>query len=205
MATIYAGKDAFMTYKLFQYQFEKMNKPEFKGIKNVLETIEMPLLPIIEDMQRTGVNINTTMLQQLYEKYNERLIKAENEVQMEINKHKDLIDRYRLENYDSKLDDPIKISSPLQLSILFYKILGYRTKSGKGTGVSELEEINTPLTKALLEYRKMSKMIDAFLVALPKRIEPLDGKIHTSLNQYRGSNTVRYLPYYIVMYKRKTR
>ena len=44
--------------------------------------------------------------------------------------------------------------------------------------------INTPLTLALLEYRKMEKLIDAFLVALPKRIEPSTGKIHTSLNQY---------------------
>ena len=50
--------------------------------------------------------------------------------------------------------------------ILFYKILGYKTKSGKGTGVNELNEINTPLTQALLEYRKMEKLIDAFLIAL---------------------------------------
>ena len=82
------------------------------------------------------------------------------------------------------MDDPILISSPAQLSILFYDILKYKTKAGKGTGVNELKEINTPLTLALLEYRKMEKLIDAFLVALPKRIEPSTGKIHTSLNQY---------------------
>ena len=78
-----------------------------------------------------------------------------------------------------------------QLSILFYDIIGYKTKEGRGTGVKELERINTPLTKALIEYRKMEKLIDAFLVALPKQIEPSTGKIHTTLNQY-GAATGRF-------------
>ena len=188
MSTIYAGKDAFMTLELFEYQYNKINQPEFKNLKYVMENIEMPLLPILEDMQRNGVNINNGMLDELYRKYNERLIKAEADVYTEIDKHKEEIDKYRLKHYNCKLDDPIKISSPVQLSILFYDILGYKSKSGKGTGVDELQEIGSDLTNALLEYRKMAKLIDAFLVALPKRIEPLDGKIHTNLNQYRCRN-----------------
>lgn len=166
IATIYAGKDGIMTYKLYQYQKNLLEKSEYSGIKYVFENIEMPLLPILEDTHRYGVNINTNMLNELYNKYNERLQKAEATVYEEINKHKEEIDHYRKYNDASKLDDPIKISSPLQLSILFYQILGYKTKSGKGTGVSELQEINSPLTNALLEYRKMEKMIDAFLIAL---------------------------------------
>ena len=166
VATIYAGKDALMTYELYLYQKEKMERPEFKGIKYVMENIEMPLLPILEDMERTGVNINQGMLNDLYEKYSIKLDEAKRKVNAEMAQYKDKIDRYRLEHYDVKLDNPINISSPAQLSILFYKILGYKTKSGKGTGVNELNEINTPLTQALLEYRKMEKLIDAFLIAL---------------------------------------
>lgn len=159
-----------------------------KGVKSVFEEIEMPLLPILEDMQRTGVNINQSMLKDLYEKYSLQLEDAKTRVMAEIDKYKNEIDRYRNEHYEAKLDDPINLSSPTQLSILFYKIIGYKTKSGKGTGVKDLEEINTPLTKALLDFRKMEKLIDAFLIALPKRIEPFDNKIHTSLNQYRCCN-----------------
>lgn len=170
-----------MTYELYLYQKKQMDKPEFSGLKYVMENIEMPLLPILEDMNRYGVNINSAMLDEFYEKYSARLEKAKIEVYSEINKHKDEIDRYRQTHFNKKLDDPILISSPSQLSILFYEILGYKTKSGKGTGVAELEEIGSPLTKALLEYRKMEKLIDAFLIALPKRIEPYDNKIHTSL------------------------
>ena len=185
------GKDAYMTLELYEYQKSKMDKPEFKGIKYVMENIEMPLLPILEDMQRTGVNINQGMLQDLYEKYSMKLEEAKLKVNAELEKDSEKIKTYRLQHYDVKLDDPINISSPTQLSTLFYKILGYKTKSGKGTGVNELMEINTPLTQAILEFRKMEKLIDAFLVALPKRIEPSTGKIHTSLNQY-GAATGRF-------------
>lgn len=191
IATIYAGKDAFITLALYNYQKEQLEKPSMSGVLSVLQDIEMPLLPILEDMQRTGVNINQSMLQNLYEKYSAKLEEAKGRVMVEINKHKDEIDRYRNEHYNVKLDDPINLSSPSQLSVLFYKILKYKTKSGKGTGVSELQEINTPLTNALLDFRKMEKLIDAFLVALPKRIDPYDNKIHTSLNQY-GAATGRF-------------
>lgn len=193
IATIYAGKDALMTYKLYLYQKELLEKPEYKGLKYVYENIEMPLLPILEDMYRYGVNMNKDMLNKLYEKYNERLLNAQEIVYSEINKYKDKIDDFRAFNLKgSKLDDPIKISSPAQLSILFYDILGYKIKGDKkGTGVNELKEINTPLTNALLEYRKMEKLIDAFLVALPKRLGKSDNKIHTNLNQY-GAATGRF-------------
>lgn len=191
IATIYAAKDALMTLKLYYYQRDVLNRPDMVGVKTVFETIEMPLIPVLVDMYRTGVNMNQQMIQELYNKYNERLERAKAEVYKEIEPYTDAINKYRIQNYNKKLDDPISISSPAQLSILFYDILKYKTKSGKGTGVHELEEINTPLTKALLEYRKMSKLIDAFLVALPKNIEPTTGKIHTSLNQY-GAATGRF-------------
>lgn len=174
-----------MTLELFEYQQNKMNKSEFSGLKYVLQNIELPLLPILEDMQRTGVNMNQGMLKDLYEKYSVKLAQAKEIVEKELDKEKDKIDKYRREHYDVRLDDPINLSSPSQLSVLFYKILGYKlSKGGTGTGIHELEELNTPLTRALIDYRKMEKLIDAFLVALPKRIDPFDNKIHTSLNQY---------------------
>lgn len=191
IATIYAGKDTLMTYELYQYQNKVLSTPDLEGVRKVFFEIEMPLLPILVDMQVQGVNINTQMINSLYKKYNERLEKAKAEVYGEIEKYKDKIEEYKIKHYDHKLEDPINISSPKQLGILFYNIIGYKTKSGRGTGVHELQEINSPLTKAMLEYRKMEKMIDAFLVALPKQIEPTTGKIHTSLNQY-GAATGRF-------------
>lgn len=181
-----------MTLELFDYQYKKMHLPENEGLLYVLENIEMPLLPILEDMQRTGVNLNQSMLQEFKDKYEIKLAEAEKIVYDEINKHKDIIEEYKIKHYNHKLSDPINLGSPAQLSILFYDILGYKLKKGgRGTGVNELQELDTPLTKALLDYRKAQKLIDAFLVALPKRISEWDGKIHTSLNQY-GAATGRF-------------
>ena len=109
-------------------------------------------LPILEDMQRTGVNMNQGMINDLYEKYSIKLEEAKSKVYAEIDKNKDKIDRYRREHYDAKLDDPINLGSPAQLSTLFYKILGYKLKDGgSGTGIEKLQELNTPLTLALVE------------------------------------------------------
>lgn len=191
IATIYAGKDAFMTYELYKYQYDLLNRNDMEGLKNVMETIEMPILPILVDMRRYGINMNSRMLDNLYATYSAKLENAKQKVHAELDKYKNEIDAYRIQHYDAKLDDPINLASPSQLSILFYKILHYTTKNGKGTGVNELVEINTPLTLALLEYRKMEKLIDAFLVALPKNVEQSTGKIHTMLNQY-GADTGRF-------------
>lgn len=174
-----------MTYQLYEWQKEYLSKPEHKKMLDVLINIEIPLIPVLSEMYRYGVNINEKMLEQLYKKYNERLEKAKEQVYAEIQKNQDLIDKYIREHRKCKLDNPINIASPVQLAVLFYDILGYKpSKDGRGTGVEDLERLNTDLTNALLEYRKMSKLIDAFLVSLPKQIEPMDGKIHTSLNQY---------------------
>ena len=173
-----------MTYKLYQWQKNYLEKSEHREMLSVLTDIEIPLIPVLAEMYQNGVNINMEMLNQLYRKYNERLKIAEKQVYEEIEKYSDKIDAYKIKHFNNKLSDPINIGSPTQLSILFYNILDYKTKSGKGTGVEDLEEINTDLTKALLEYRKMEKLINAFLIALPKQIEPSTGKIHTSLNQY---------------------
>ena len=185
------GKDAIMTLKLYQYQKKLFDKPENSGLNNIMYNVELPLLPILEDMERYGVNMNMDMVKQLYDKYETNLKIAEQQVYNQIKPFENDIEEYRIKNYTKKLDNPILLSSPSQLSILFYDILHYKTKSGKGTGVAELQEINTELTRALLEYRKLSKIIDAFLVSLPKKISPYDGKIHTSLNQI-GAETGRF-------------
>ena len=191
IATVYAGKDALITYELYEYQKKKFEEPDSAGMKYVFEQIEVPLMPILAKMNRDGINMNMGMLKELKDKYEARLEIAKTKVYEEIKPYEKDIEEFRIKHYNKKLDNPISISSPSQLSILFYDIIGYKTKEGRGTGVKELERINTPLTKALIEYRKMEKLIDAFLVALPKQIEPSTGKIHTTLNQY-GAATGRF-------------
>lgn len=68
ISTIYAGKDTLMTYELFLYQYKELEKPDLSGLKYVLHNIEMPLLPILEDMQRyrskhKSINVKRTIQQ----------------------------------------------------------------------------------------------------------------------------------------------
>ena len=143
------------------------------------------------------VNKNAEIKRKIEAKFDElRKLQQEHEENKrkdyeEINKYKTQIDEYKITHPKNPLEDPINLKSEKQLSVLFYDIIGYKTKAGKGTGREILQEINDPLTKALLELRTLTKLIDAFIVSLPGFIEPTTGRIHTNLNQ-DGTETGRF-------------
>lgn len=93
-----------------------------------------------------------------------------------------------------QLDDPISLSSPTQLAILFYDILGLKTKAeDRSTGEEALTELSksSPIAKMLLERRGVVKLLDAFINSLPEKVNPKTGKIHCSFHQY-GAATGRF-------------
>jgi DNA polymerase I-like protein with 3'-5' exonuclease and polymerase domains len=93
-----------------------------------------------------------------------------------------------------QLDDPISLSSPTQLAILFYDILGLKTKAeDRSTGEEALTELSksSPIAKILLERRGVVKLLDAFINSLPEKVNPKTGKIHCSFHQY-GAATGRF-------------
>lgn len=93
---------------------------------------------------------------------------------------------------NEQLTDPITLSSPTQLAILLYDILKIDPplpETPRSTGEEALQAINNDFTKMLLNYRHFSKMVDAFVDALPKQLEA-DNRIHCSLNQL-GAKTGR--------------
>jgi DNA polymerase-1 len=93
-----------------------------------------------------------------------------------------------------QLEDPISLSSPTQLAILFYDILGLSTKANdRSTGEEALTELSkkSPIASLLLERRGVVKLLDAFINSLPKKVNPKTGKIHCSFHQY-GAATGRF-------------
>ena len=94
----------------------------------------------------------------------------------------------------SQLEDPISLSSPTQLAILFYDILKLKTKADdRSTGEEALTELSkkSPIANLLLERRGVVKLLDAFINSLPKKVNPKTGKIHCSFHQY-GAATGRF-------------
>jgi DNA polymerase I-like protein with 3'-5' exonuclease and polymerase domains len=93
-----------------------------------------------------------------------------------------------------QLEDPISLSSPTQLAILFYDILGLSNKSeDRSTGEEALTELSkhSAIASLLLERRGVVKLLDAFINSLPKKVNPKTGKIHCSFHQY-GAATGRF-------------
>ena len=98
---------------------------------------------------------------------------------------------------DNKLSDPISLSSPTQLAILFYDILGLESpdkKAPRGTGEDILKHFaqgkEKNLCEAILGMRNVEKLIGTYIDKMPE-IALEDGRVHASYNQY-GAKTGRF-------------
>ncbi|HLF66184.1 MAG TPA: DNA polymerase I, partial [Gammaproteobacteria bacterium] len=141
------------------------------GMKEVFESIEMPLVPVLARMERIGVLIDAQLLQRQSIELTARL----NTLQEEI---------YAIAG------EAFNIDSPKQLqAILFEKLklpMQGKTPTGQAsTSESVLQELalDYPLPKLILEYRSLSKLKSTYTEKLPAQIQGRTGRIHTSYQQ----------------------
>lgn len=199
---LYAAHDPVITTELCDYQrkymyYDKAEKMDSRngmnGVAWVFYNIEMPCIDAVSKMEDTGVAFDMEYAQLLSEKYHKLLLEKEAEVQNYISVYEDKIDAYVKSHSDSKLDRPINISSPTQLSVLFYDILKFDVvdkKNPRGTGEPILSKLDNPICKALLEYREVNKLLSTYIDKLPECVNQNDGRIHCKFNQY-GADTGR--------------
>ncbi len=143
--------------------------------------IEMPLLPVLVEMEKTGILLDTDFLEQFTESLNHKLQALE-----------DLI-------YE-KAGHPFNINSPQQMSSILFEELGLnppdrtrRTKSGyHSTAASVLEELRDkdPIITSILEHRELAKIKSTYAEALPREVNPATKRVHSSFRQ-TGSVTGR--------------
>lgn len=193
-AAMYAATDAYITYKLYEFQKQYIGTEKYKGISNVFFNIEMPLIPVIADMENTGIEIDKEYAKELSIKYHKQLDDCQDRVYAEIEKYRDKIEDYKIKNPNHKLQDPISINSPTQLAILLYDILNVppvNKEKPRGTGEEILVDIDLPLCKLILEYRGIYKLLSTYIDKLPETVNPKTNRIHASFNQY-GAATGRF-------------
>lgn len=198
---IYAARDAEVTYELYKYQEQFLDKSSQKCIDkdltrvaDVYRNIEMPLINVVADMEDTGIKVDLEYLQKLSDKYNKLLIEKEAKFYSLCDKYASKIDEYRMKNPNNKLGSMINIASPTQIAILIYDILGEKPvprQPTRGTGEEVLKAINNEFCKAILEYREVSKLITTYIDKMKNEVNPNDGKVHCSFNQY-GAKTGRF-------------
>ncbi len=165
----YAAEDADIAFQL-KFLFEKDLKNN--GLYDLSENLEMPLIPVLANMESTGIKIDITALNEYSKILNLELIESETN----IFKHAGV---------------EFNISSPKQLGeILFDRLkLDSNAKKTKTQQYSTNEETlallfeKHPIINDVLEYRSLKKLLSTYVEALPKLINPKTGKIHTSYNQ----------------------
>ena len=198
---IYAARDAEVTYELYKYQEQFLDKTnqkcidkELTEVADVFREIEMPLINVVADMEDNGIKLDLDYLHKLSEKYNKILLEKESEFYKLCDKYNDKIEEYRRKNPNNKLGSMINIASSTQIAILLYDILGEKPvprQPVRGTGEEVLKAINNEFCKAILEYREVAKLISTYIDKMENVINPNDGKVHCSFNQY-GADTGRF-------------
>lgn len=202
---LYAAHDPVITYELYEYQkpFLTPTSDEcisrgLEDVARVFHEIEMPCVGVVTDMEDCGIELDLVYTEELSNKYN-AMLEEKRQVFYDICKeYEQEIESYRLQHVGGKLENPVNISSPVQLSILLYDVLKYdagvdkKTKKPiRGTGEAVLESLDKPICKAILEYRTVEKLVSTYIDKLPTCVNPNDGRIHCNFNQY-GADTGRF-------------
>lgn len=211
---LYAATDAYMTYKLYEWQKARFELPENSGIYSVFMNIEMRLLPVASEMELAGVCIDKAYATRLSKKYHEEAEELDVEINRELATLKPQIDAWRLTPEANKkplnkkgtgegkskaeqLDDPVSLSSPTQLAILIYDVLKLPSvdkKTPRGTGEDALKKLadkGFTLGKAILRRRGAEKLLNTFVDKLPNSLSPRDGRLHAHFNTC-GTDTGRF-------------
>ena len=165
----YAAEDADITYQLYLKLLPLLKE---NGAEKLFYDIEMPLVPVLSQMEANGVKIDNQGLQQISEAFGKEIQDIENQI------------------YESA-GTQFNIASPRQLGeILFEKLKidakAKKTKTGQyATGEDVLQKLidKHPIVRQVLEYRSFTKLKSTYLDALPALVNPRDGLIHTSYNQ----------------------
>jgi len=163
----YSCEDADATFRLSNILCPRM---ETEGLGELFRTIELPLIPILADMELAGVRIDTDYLRSLSDEFSKVLASTESEI-------------YQLAG------EMFNINSPKQLQDILFKRLGLKpvrkTKTGLSTSLEVLEELANQhdLPRKILEFRSIFKLKSTYVDALPQLVNPKTGRIHTSYNQ----------------------
>ena len=165
----YAAEDADVTLQL-----RNILEPQLKenGLWTLFDDIEMPLVPVLADMEMNGVRIDTASLAETSRLLTNRM----NDIEQRI---------YQLAG------EPFNIASPKQVGEILFakmKIIEKPKKTKTGQYVTSEEVLQQlkgkhEIVGKILEHRGLKKLLGTYVDALPKLVNPRTGHIHTSFNQ----------------------
>ncbi|MDH5484654.1 MAG: DNA polymerase I, partial [Gammaproteobacteria bacterium] len=165
----YAAEDADITLQLHQCISRRLS--EDKPLQQVYEAIELPLMPVIQRIERNGVKVDIDMLGIQSRELAERMLELEKQA-FEV------------------AGESFNLASPKQIQTIFFEKLGLPVlrKTPKGqpsTAEDVLQELadDYELPRLILEHRGMSKLKSTYTDKLPQQVDATTGRVHTSYHQ----------------------
>ena len=163
----YAAEDAEVTLRLADVLAERL---EQDGLADLFTLLEMPLMPVLADMEATGIRVDPEVLKRM---------------EAELSKEADVLH----DRIVAAAGRPFNPDSPKQLAEVLFTDMGLpiikSKKTGPSTDESVLSElaIEHELPAMVLEYRKLTKLIGTYLKSLGECIHPSTRRVHTSFHQ----------------------
>src|SRR3569623_1326867 len=168
-AAPYAAEDADITLRLHQTLWPELEKTA--SLKALFEDVEIPLVPVLSRIERTGVLVDVAML---------RRQSGELAMQMAA---------FEAQAHELA-GQPFNLGSPKQIQEILYGRLqlpvSFKTPTGQpSTGEEALQELaeHHPLPQLILDYRGLSKLKSTYTDRLPEQINPRTGRVHTCYHQ----------------------
>ena len=167
IVTPYAAEDADVTFRLAAVLEQQLAD---EGLTQLFDDLEMPLLPVLAEMERTGIIVDPKRLKKM---------------EIELSRKADSL----REQIVGLAGREFNVDSPKQLAAVMFDELDLpvikRTKTGPSTDAGVLGElaVEHELPALVLDYRKLTKLLSTYLKALATCIHPTTGRVHTSFNQ----------------------
>ena len=167
-AAAYCGADSTTVLALHEFFAPALRD---MGLEQLLHTIEMPLVPVLVDMEWDGIAVDRALFARLAGELSRDLMQLEAKIAQ-------------------AAGVSVNLNSPKQLAALLFEKLQLpvlkRTKTGPSTDadvLDQLAELGHEVPRLILEYREVQKLKSTYVEVLPARINPTTGRIHTSFNQ----------------------
>ncbi len=169
----YAAEDADITLQLKSVMLEKLKEI---GTEKLFNELEIPLIPVLTDMEYEGVRINPDFLNNYSKTLEKQIIEKERSIHKEAGL-------------------PFNIASPKQVGeVLFTRMkIPYRWRKTATEQYSTNEEklselaLEYPFAQSILDYRKLAKLKSTYVDTLPLLVNPKTGRVHSSFNQARAA------------------
>ncbi|HEX6828384.1 MAG TPA: DNA polymerase I, partial [Burkholderiales bacterium] len=168
-ATEYAAEDADVTLQLHLALWPRVEADD--KLRHIYRDIEMPLLPVLRDMERHGVLLDKAALETQSRELGEKLVALEKQAH-------------------ELAGQPFNLNSPKQIQEILFERQGIKPIKKTPGGAPSVDEdvlqqlaLDYPLPKLLLDYRTLSKLKSTYTDKLPRTVDATTGRVHTNSAQ----------------------